>query len=82
MPGEEGETTLPYKYVRIASWTFNIESHSVQAFTVQVDMRSFGADTSHLVVRAKNNWGGDDVPYTCLYRIRVHGDIVPNRGDI
>lgn len=80
-PREVPETQFPYRYVRIASWTYDQDSESVQAFDVPVNMRSLGAETNKLIVRAKNNWG-EDVPYTCLYRIRVHGEVVIESEDV
>lgn len=62
-------------YIRVATWTFDIESENIQAFPVQLDLKSFSAHTNKLIIRAKNNWGGGNVDYTCLYRLRVHGDI-------
>ncbi len=64
-----------YRWVRIATWTYDLESQqNIQAFPVQIDMKALGAYSNRLVVRSKNNWGGEDVPYTCLYRVRVHGE--------
>jgi hypothetical protein len=73
---EAGELQHPYRFVKIASWTYDLESHqNVQAFPVQLDLKSLGAKTDRLVVRAKNNWGGGNVDYTCLYRVRLNGEI-------
>ncbi|EHL01604.1 putative Spindle pole body-associated protein sad1 [Glarea lozoyensis 74030] len=73
----EPDSKLKYHYVKVAEWTYNAElgSNSAQAFNVAIDLKQFSAPTNKLVVRAKNNWGGDSVEYTCLYRIRVHGEI-------
>ncbi|KUJ16189.1 uncharacterized protein LY89DRAFT_76663 [Mollisia scopiformis] len=76
------ETQAPYRFVHIASWTYEKDAESVQAFQIQVDMTSIGAEVNKFIVRAKNNWGGEKVPYTCLYRIRVHGETIPNSGDV
>jgi hypothetical protein len=73
---ETGELQHPYRFVKIASWTYDLESHqNIQAFPVQLDLKSLGAKTNRLVVRAKNNWGGGNVDYTCLYRVRLNGEI-------
>lgn len=75
-----GETSigLPQGYLRIAEWTYDINSKNfVQAFEIGLDMKAVGAHTNKLFVRSKSNWGGDEVPYTCFYRIRVHGEVVP-----
>lgn len=73
---------LPFGYVKIGAWTFDMEGGSVQAFSVPVDMRSFGADTDQLVVRTRSNWGGSHVGYACLYRVKVFGDTIPNSGSL
>jgi hypothetical protein len=73
---EVGELQHPYRFVKIASWTYDLESHqNIQAFPVQLDLKSLGAKTNKLVLRAKNNWGGGNVDYTCLYRVRLNGEI-------
>ena len=72
-----GELQHPYPYVKIATWTYDYESsQSVQAFPVQIDVKSFGLDahSNRFIVRAKNNWGGDSVGYICFYRLRLHGE--------
>jgi len=76
---EADESQHQYPYIRVATWRYDAESdQNVQAFPVQVDLKSFGplAHTNRLIVRAKNNWGGDAVAYTCLYRVRLHGEAV------
>jgi hypothetical protein len=71
-----GEQQHPVGYVRIGHWIYNAESAAnIQSFRVQFDLRKFGAFTNNLIVRVKNNWGGDKVQYICLYRVRVNGDI-------
>lgn len=76
-----GETSigLPQGYLRIAEWTYDINSNNfVQAFEIGLDMKAVGAYTNKLFLRSKSNWGGNEVPYTCFYRIRVHGEVVPS----
>ncbi len=61
-------------FVRIANWQYDIHAASnVQTFDVDVDMRSFGAGINRAVVRAKSNDGTSE--YTCLYRVRLHGEL-------
>jgi hypothetical protein len=75
----EAQETLGY--VRVATWTYDIESpDNIQAFPVQLDLKGFSAHTNKLIIRAKNNWGAGNVDYTCLYRLRVHGDIAATPG--
>lgn len=74
-PEESKNDGYNFNYVRIATWTYDIESEdNIQAFPIQLDLKSYGISTDKLVVRSKNNWGGGKVDYTCLYRIRVHGE--------
>jgi hypothetical protein len=73
----DSEMQHAYGFVRIASFTYDIESNqNVQAFPVQLDMKALGAYTNKIIVRSKSNWGGENVGYTCIYRIRLHGEIV------
>ncbi|TVY27314.1 Sun domain-containing protein [Lachnellula hyalina] len=75
----EAQQTLGY--VRIATWTYDIEStENIQAFPVQLDLKAFSVHTNKLIIRAKNNWGEGKVEYTCLYRLRVHGEIGASPG--
>ena len=73
---------LPHRYVRIAKWTYEADGPTAQVFPLQVDTRSLGASTNKLIVRAKNNWGGENVPFTCLYRVKVHGEIIPDSDNV
>jgi hypothetical protein len=74
--GTDEEISLPYGWVRIASFTYDKEStQNVQSFPVQLDMKALRASTNKIIVRSKNNWGGEKVGYTCIYRVRLHGEI-------
>ncbi|PBP28114.1 spindle pole body-associated protein sad1 [Diplocarpon rosae] len=80
-PDQAQEPVGPIGYVRIATWTYDLEtSQNVQAFPVQLDIKALGGHTNKVIVRSKNNWGGETVDYTCLYRIRLHGDVVATPG--
>jgi SUN domain-containing protein 1/2 len=66
--------TLPKspQYIRIANFTYNIHApRNIQTFPVDEEIRNLGVDFGIVVLRIKSNWGRDD--YTCLYRLRVHG---------
>jgi len=66
--------TLPKspQYIRIANFTYNIHSpRHIQSFPVDEGIRDLGVDFGIVVLRIKSNWGRDE--YTCLYRLRVHG---------
>lgn len=66
----------PYGFVRIATWDYDARAISnIQSFGLQIELGLFKgpAHTNRLIVRSKDNWGGVD--FTCLYRIRVNGEI-------
>ena len=68
----------PFGFVRIATWTYDSHSMSnVQSFPLQIELDTFNGPsfTNRLIVRSKNNWGEGQVDYTCLYRIRVNGEV-------
>jgi len=78
--GEEVEeepaypSTLPKSplYIRIANFSYDIHApKNVQTFPVSQDVRDLGVDFGIVVLRIKNNWGREE--FTCLYRMRVHG---------
>ncbi|KAF8158930.1 UNC-like C-terminal-domain-containing protein, partial [Mycena galopus ATCC 62051] len=59
-------------YIRIASFQYDIHSRNgVQTFLVDAEIKNLGIDFGVIVLVVKNNWGMGE--YTCLYRIRVHG---------
>jgi len=61
------------EYIRIANFTYNIYApHHVQTFPVAADVRELGIDFGVVVLLVNSNWGQDE--YTCLYRMRVHGE--------
>ena len=61
------------KYIRVASFKYDIYSHNnVQTFPVDEEVRNLGVDFGIVMLDIKNNWGRDE--YTCLYRVRVHGE--------
>ncbi|KAI1007739.1 hypothetical protein K3495_g489 [Podosphaera aphanis] len=63
-------------YVRIAAWVYEANSTShIQKYEIPLNLKAFGVDTSRLIIRVISNWGGGDVDYTCLYRVRLHGSI-------
>lgn len=67
--------TLPKspEYVRIANFTYNIHSPDhIQTFPVRQDIHDLGIDFGVVVLIVKSNWGMDE--FTCLYRLRVHGE--------
>lgn len=60
-------------YIRIASFTYDIDAPTnIQTFAVDQGVRSLGVDFGVVVLNVKSNWGMND--FTCLYRMRVHGE--------
>ncbi|RXW18527.1 hypothetical protein EST38_g7322 [Candolleomyces aberdarensis] len=69
--------TLPKnpEYLRIAKFTYDIHaSQNVQTFKIDPEVKELGVDFGVVVARVLNNWGHDS--YTCLYRFRVHGQML------
>jgi SUN domain-containing protein 1/2 len=63
------------QYIRIAKFLYDAHStRNIQTFPVDSDVRALGVDFGVVVLVVKNNWGRPE--YTCLYRFRVHGDMV------
>ncbi|KAF7910523.1 uncharacterized protein EAE98_012055 [Botrytis deweyae] len=80
-------------WVKLGDWTYDAYGSSTQAFSLQVDLRDFVTesddniknDTSasnKFLIRSKGNHGDGKVPYTCLYRLRLHGDVRPNENTL
>lgn len=71
---EEYPKTLPKwpQYIRVASFRYDIHApNNVQTFPVLQEVRDLGVDFGVVALRVKNNWGRKE--FTCLYRLRVHG---------
>ncbi|KAJ3869039.1 hypothetical protein EV359DRAFT_31007 [Lentinula novae-zelandiae] len=74
-------STLPKSptYIRLASFTYDIHSPShIQTFPVLPYLSKYGklgeagVDFGVVVLVVRSNWGMEE--YTCLYRVRVHGE--------
>ncbi|OSD06405.1 hypothetical protein PYCCODRAFT_1431414 [Trametes coccinea BRFM310] len=62
------------EYVRVANFTYDIHSPDhIQTFAVRDDIKELGIDFGVVVLLVKSNWGKE---FTCLYRLRVHGEPV------
>jgi len=76
----EDGIALNASYVRIGRWVYDPRlSNHVQTFPLQVLLEDFGVGVQRLVVRALTNWGEE---WTCLYRVRLHGEPVEPRKKI
>ncbi|RPD52617.1 hypothetical protein L227DRAFT_514558, partial [Lentinus tigrinus ALCF2SS1-6] len=62
-------------FVRLVNLTYDIHSsHPTQTFPVPGEVNQLNLKTDTVLFRFLTNWGNED--YTCVYRIRVHGDLV------
>ncbi|RDX57487.1 hypothetical protein OH76DRAFT_1335265 [Lentinus brumalis] len=69
--------TLPRnpEYIRVANFTYDIHSPvHIQTYPVHDEVKELGIDFGVVVLVVKSNWGKDE--FTCLYRMRVHGERV------
>lgn len=71
-------------WVRLSSWVYDASSdQSFQTFGL-LDLREFGerVAANQFIVRAKTNWNPEDVKYTCMYRVRLTGDVVIKQDNL
>lgn len=69
------------EYIRIASFQYDIHSPTnIQTFPVDPQIEGLGVDFGVVVLMIKSNWGMRD--YTCLYRVRVHGQRMDAPGPL
>ena len=54
---------------QLGSFEYNLQGSSVQTFPLMNKLRF-----PRVKMDIKTNWGNED--YTCIYRIRIHGDSV------
>ncbi|KAJ3327081.1 hypothetical protein HDU76_012376 [Blyttiomyces sp. JEL0837] len=75
-PQSRGETKMPAG-ILMANQRFDPREGSVQTFPVRSDavraLERLKVVPSSVVLRIVHNWGNKD--YTCLYRVRVHGNV-------
>ena len=67
------------EYIRVANFTYDIHAtQHIQTFPVRDEIRELGIDFGVVILLVKSNWGKDE--FTCLYRMRVHGERVGEVG--
>lgn len=67
--------TLPRSppYMRLTNFTYNVYSPDhIQTFPIPQKVQELEMDFGVVVLLVKSNWGRED--FTCLYRLRVHGE--------
>ncbi|KAL9597132.1 MAG: hypothetical protein Q9219_005354 [cf. Caloplaca sp. 3 TL-2023] len=68
--GSPAVVDLPSDFVPIGRWEYNFQApNHLQAFSIPVDLKD--APIHRIAVRINSNWAND--PFTCLYRLRLHG---------
>ncbi|KAF8206318.1 hypothetical protein K438DRAFT_1577570 [Mycena galopus ATCC 62051] len=69
--------TLPksVEYVRVAAFSYDVRaSNNIQTFPAEPELRALGIDFGVVALVVKSNWGHE--AFTCLYRFRVHGQMM------
>ncbi|KAI9649879.1 hypothetical protein NHQ30_002461 [Ciborinia camelliae] len=85
---EDKHEGLGFGWIKLAEWTYDIDGPINQAFHVQVNLKDFSMEkpanitkdpsaTNKFIIRSKSNYGKGAVPYTCLYRVKLHGEVDP-----
>lgn len=84
-PEDELDTPMPvppdedYMYLGTFTYDASPQSRAIQTFPVPAAIRALHIPTSVLRFRFVSNHGNRD--YTCVYRVRVHGDEPDREGD-
>ena len=59
-------------FMQLAKFNYNIYAPQyVQTFSIPEEIQELGVDFGVVVLAIRSNWGRED--FTCLYRVRVHG---------
>ena len=68
-----GAQALPFDYLRIARWEYDIYTNQrQQSFQLPLNLKHHGVSTNTIAVRVNSNWG--NVKFTCLSRLRLYGE--------
>lgn len=67
-------------FVLLANFTYDVHSSQpTQTFGFPPELNDMQLTTNTVLFRIRSNWGND--AYTCVYRVRVHGDATED-GDL
>lgn len=76
--GVQAPTTMAifHEYVLVGTFEYQFEPSCSpeQTWTVPVDLRSMNISSERVAVVVSDNYGNSD--YTCMYRVRIHGEPV------
>ena len=68
-----GAQALPFDYLRIARWEYDIYTNRrQQSFQLPLNLKHHAVSTNTVAIRVNSNWG--NVKFTCLSRLRLHGE--------
>ena len=74
--GDLACSTMPVgpDFVCVGKFIYNVNGlNHIQTFDLDVDLKELGVPVKKAVVRVTENWGQE---WTCLYRLRMHGEMV------
>jgi hypothetical protein len=58
-------------FFRLGKWEYDLDAEqNIQRFKLDAVINIPGLRVQRVAVRTVSNWGG---PFTCLYRVRLHG---------
>ena len=69
-------STMPVgpDFVCVGKFIYNVNGlNHIQTFDLDIDLQELGVSVQKAVVRVTENWGQE---WTCLYRLRMHGEMV------
>ncbi|ODQ52121.1 hypothetical protein SAICODRAFT_8334 [Saitoella complicata NRRL Y-17804] len=78
IPRQKGDLpSVGVDFVKIAKFTYDVyEEQAIQTFPIADVIKDAAVPVEQIVIRVLSNWG--NVDYTCLYRVRIHGETQPN----